>query len=286
MTVTAPELAQDTEGPSITVNFAPQAQDTAVDEDVEMDQPDNDNDAANIAKIAGQPEAPVEEAKSEEGDMDSLFGDDDETGGDGDKTILPMEVDATASVITSETVAADETVHPMTATTAPVPDVSPTKAKANRRRASTLKKADDLYSDDEAASPSQAGPVPRFATAAQPKIVRAGLPTLSPATYKDYSDDVMLVASMDGQVALHDRRVGTSRVGRLETTEKTPPWCMSVSMDADRCCGSSLVDDILSPRLAGHRMAIKSSQVDVKIPSTYGTCEKWDEAELQGHHPC
>lgn len=39
----------------------------------------------------------------------------------------------------------------------------------------------------------------------------------------------MLVTSLDGEVALHDRRVGGSLVGKLESGPKTPPWCMSVS---------------------------------------------------------
>lgn len=58
---------------------------------------------------------------------------------------------------------------------------------------------------------------------------RVGLPSLTPATYKEFSDDIMLVASLDGEVALHDRRIGSSLVGKLESGPKTPPWCMSVS---------------------------------------------------------
>lgn len=71
------------------------------------------------------------------------------------------------------------------------------------------------------------------APAARPKPVRAGLPALTPAEYKDYSEDVMLVASYDGEVALHDRRVHQSKVGKLETGEKTPPWCMSACWSSD-----------------------------------------------------
>lgn len=59
---------------------------------------------------------------------------------------------------------------------------------------------------------------------------KQGLPTLTPAMYRQFSDDVMLVSAIDGEVALHDRRVsGNTLVGRLESSEKTPPWCMSVS---------------------------------------------------------
>lgn len=58
---------------------------------------------------------------------------------------------------------------------------------------------------------------------------RVGLPPLAPETYRQFSDDVMLVASMDGEVALHDRRIESTLVGRLEGSLKSGPWCMSVS---------------------------------------------------------
>lgn len=59
---------------------------------------------------------------------------------------------------------------------------------------------------------------------------KQGLPVLTPAVYRQFSDDVMLVSAIDGEVALHDRRIsGNTLVGRLESSEKTPPWCMSVS---------------------------------------------------------
>jgi transcriptional activator SPT8 len=230
-TIAAPEIAQDADGPSITMNIAPKKGDVA-DTDIKMDETAAVKDATDDSMVIENTDGPVATPLSEEGDMNSLFGDDDEAETDEKKMVTQIEVDATASTAVPN-IKIDKPVDTVDIPSAPAPEVSPTKTKG-RRRASTLKKADDLYSDDEAASPSHAGPVPRFATAAQPKIARAGLPTLSPAQYKDYSDDVILVASMDGQVALHDRRVGSSRVGRLETTEKTPPWCMSVSFDGDR----------------------------------------------------
>ncbi|KAJ9101144.1 hypothetical protein QFC21_003362 [Naganishia friedmannii] len=52
-----------------------------------------------------------------------------------------------------------------------------------------------------------------------------GLPALTPAMYRQFSDDVMLASGIDGEVALHDRRIGgDTLVGRLESSEKTPPW--------------------------------------------------------------
>lgn len=64
----------------------------------------------------------------------------------------------------------------------------------------------------------------------------ATIPLLSPTSYKQFSDNVMLASFMDGQVMLVDRRVpssgdeGMRGVGRLSPGDKAPPWCMSVSM--------------------------------------------------------
>lgn len=57
-------------------------------------------------------------------------------------------------------------------------------------------------------------------------------PILDPQTYTAYSPDVLMVASIDGQIVLWDRRVHTpgTGVGRLWMSEKTPPWCVSVSV--------------------------------------------------------
>lgn len=55
-------------------------------------------------------------------------------------------------------------------------------------------------------------------------------PLLDPTTYATYSPDLLLTASIDGQVIVWDRRVhspGTG-VGRLWMSDKTPPWCLSV----------------------------------------------------------
>ena len=55
-------------------------------------------------------------------------------------------------------------------------------------------------------------------------------PILDPVSYATFSADVLMTASIDGQVILWDRRVHTPGrgVGRLWMGEKTPPWCMSV----------------------------------------------------------
>ncbi|EIN07302.1 WD40 repeat-like protein [Punctularia strigosozonata HHB-11173 SS5] len=74
-----------------------------------------------------------------------------------------------------------------------------------------------------------------------PAAPRSNLPTknmpaiLDPDTYASYSPDLLMTASIDGQVVLWDRRVNTTGrgVGRLWLSEKTPPWCMSACWSAD-----------------------------------------------------
>lgn len=60
-------------------------------------------------------------------------------------------------------------------------------------------------------------------------------PLLDPPAYATYSPDLLLTASIDGQVIVWDRRVhspGTG-VGRLWMSDKTPPWCLSACWSAD-----------------------------------------------------
>lgn len=59
-------------------------------------------------------------------------------------------------------------------------------------------------------------------------------PVLDPLSYSMFSSDVLMTASIDGQVMLWDRRVHTPGrgVGRLWMSEKTPPWCVSVSLSS------------------------------------------------------
>jgi len=60
------------------------------------------------------------------------------------------------------------------------------------------------------------------------------IPLLDPVTYGEFSMDILLAASIDGQVVLWDRRARNSRgVGRLEMGEKCPPWCLSACWSYD-----------------------------------------------------
>ena len=58
-------------------------------------------------------------------------------------------------------------------------------------------------------------------------------PLLDSSSYAMYSPNILMTAYIDGQVVLWDRRAQTSGkgVGRLWMSEKTPPWCLSVSRE-------------------------------------------------------
>jgi transcriptional activator SPT8 len=56
-------------------------------------------------------------------------------------------------------------------------------------------------------------------------------PLLDPVDFSSYSPELLMTAFIDGQVILWDRRASTpgKGVGRLWMSDKTPPWCLSVS---------------------------------------------------------
>ena len=86
---------------------------------------------------------------------------------------------------------------------------------------------------------------------------------LDPHTYSTYSSDVLMTASIDGQIFLWDRRVETQGkgVGRLFMSERTPPWCASV--------GSN------SPPSAQFVLSFSGMLVSERYPSLRWT-EKWN----------
>ncbi|KAH7107500.1 WD40 repeat-like protein [Auriculariales sp. MPI-PUGE-AT-0066] len=59
-----------------------------------------------------------------------------------------------------------------------------------------------------------------------------GIPPLSPHTYSDYSPDMLLTASIDGQVVIWDRRQ-RDKAGRLDMGDRCPPWCISACWSTD-----------------------------------------------------
>jgi hypothetical protein len=113
---------------------------------------------------------------------------------------------------------------------------------------------------------------------------RVGLPPLAPETYRQFSDDVMLVASMDGEVALHDKRIESTLVGKLEGSLKSGPWCMSASRLISALhpqCNRNLT--ISFRRHASRQMELRSSR-GVGMPRwTSGTSGKAEPAERPRH---
>ncbi|KAH7913716.1 WD40 repeat-like protein [Hygrophoropsis aurantiaca] len=60
-------------------------------------------------------------------------------------------------------------------------------------------------------------------------------PLFDAATCASFSSDILMIAAIDGQVMLWDKRVNTPGhgVGRLWMSEKTPPWCVSACWSTD-----------------------------------------------------
>lgn len=81
---------------------------------------------------------------------------------------------------------------------------------------------------------SQSQPQQMFQPAKGPAALapKNAPPVLDSLSYSTYSPNVIMIASIDGQIVLWDKRVNTPGrgVGRLWVSEKTPPWCVSVSI--------------------------------------------------------
>ncbi|KAF9052886.1 WD40-repeat-containing domain protein [Panaeolus papilionaceus] len=98
-------------------------------------------------------------------------------------------------------------------------------------------------------------PKPAPSSVAPPK---GAPPTLTPSTYHAFSPEILMTTFIDGQIILWDRRVQSPGrgVGRLEMTDKTPPWCLSACWSAD---GAQIYAgrrngtvDVWDVRLLGH----------------------------------
>lgn len=75
--------------------------------------------------------------------------------------------------------------------------------------------------------------LPAARAAATAPVPKNAPPLLTRNEYSSFSSNMLMIASIDGQVVLWDRRANTPQrgVGRLEMNEKTAPWCVSVSPD-------------------------------------------------------
>jgi transcriptional activator SPT8 len=93
-----------------------------------------------------------------------------------------------------------------------------------------LKPPKPQVNDSRTVTSNNAQPLGRPPPSAKPPPQGAP-PHLDPAEYSSYSPELLMTAFIDGQVILWDRRASTSGrgVGRLWMSDKTPPWCLSVS---------------------------------------------------------
>ncbi|KAL1747531.1 WD40-repeat-containing domain protein [Schizophyllum fasciatum] len=100
---------------------------------------------------------------------------------------------------------------------------------------------DPLFDDDEDQKLNTGGlAVPTAETSAPaPKHIP---PVIDGQRWITFSPDILMTASIDGQIVLWDKRVkepghdpfhGWHGVGRLYMSEKTRPWCMSAAWSAD-----------------------------------------------------
>jgi transcriptional activator SPT8 len=171
-----------------------------------------------------------------------------------------MAPDATQSNSRSEPASA---TVPAKHTTAPSPDPEPQSSLPAQNTQQDADAKSDISSnslfDDEdadgepddhdltrnahqpAARPAQ--PTLSIPTSAPQPVQRSLIPPknapplLDPPAYATFSSDILMTASIDGQVILWDKRVSSSGgvngrggggVGRLWMSDKTPPWCLSV----------------------------------------------------------
>lgn len=162
------------------------------------------------------------------------------------------------------------------------PDVKPEgpKQREDRDDAKSEASYDPLFDEPDEQDADGEAPKPLTAQkslATGSKILSnpRGPPTLDSNAYSMFSQDVLMTASVDGAVVLWDRRVNTpgKGVGRLEMSNKTPPWCVSVRVALRQVHCSSLrrsPNAYLLRRRAGPQTAGKFTRVDVIAPSTSG----------------
>ena len=177
----------------------------------------------------------------------------------------------------------DESVHggeaPASATTASAPAAP--GAIQNGNYANTLQ----LHMPGSTQPPTPSG----NQQAPQPPAPKKEVPILDPVTYADYSPDIFMTASIDGQVTLWDRRATPGRgVGRLEGNEKSPPWCVSVCMLCVRHM-IALPDRNPPPgifdRHVGPQMALRYMQAGEMERLMYGMSANTDQ-DLGKASPC
>lgn len=113
-------------------------------------------------------------------------------------------------------------------------------------------------SASQPALPSRQSQRQAFGAGAAAPAPKNAPPVLDSLSYSMFSPDVLMTASIDGQVMLWDRRLHTPGrgVGRLWMSEKTPPWCVSVSRSPS--CTKRLNIEEHIRRLVGAQTAHRS----------------------------
>lgn len=110
-------------------------------------------------------------------------------------------------------------------------------------------------------------------------------PLLSSDNSATFSPDILMIAAIDGQIMLWDKRVSTpgKGVGRMWMSEKTPPWCVSVRAGVE--CGVRDNFDRLD-RHVGLQTEHRSMQVDVMERWMCGMFVCWDVPGLLARLDC
>lgn len=263
-TSTSP-LPENGDGPSISVNVGPDF--------FTADQKTEDGAAANgttPGEPAAAPEADVTMADGDadaegEGDdaksaasYDPLFDDDDAEGEEESKAGDVTMADALAGSIVPAVSTPTPTVKPPSGLGLALPGGTPKASPGLALPGSTTTKATSppTANGSSAPTPHLFGAA-ASAQASSSRAASASIPLLSPADYRQFSNDILLTSSMDGQVTLIDRRVPSSEggeqtgVGRLMPGEKAPPWCMSVSAAAMASTAANLPGDVARRRKPG-----------------------------------
>jgi len=205
VTVTVPEA-------TVNVNVGPDFfkadRENGGADSVKEEQKDGDGDA-KMADADGEADADADGEADDGASLGSLFDDDAEGEDEGDVTMT------------------EPTPAPSLAVPTPAPAPAPAPAPL-LALPGTSKPTPPTPTVSTPTKPAKTFPTP--AVIPPKPAPSGGMPILSPTEFRGMSNDVLLTASMNGQVTLVDRRVGGA-IGRLQPGEKAPPWCMSVSLE-------------------------------------------------------
>jgi transcriptional activator SPT8 len=203
----------------------PKSTDTGADTEKPPDSAATITDAGNEVNGKAEGEADGDVAMSDApSPFDPLFDDEDADG----ETVIPS-----GEVTMAGTPAINDMVPPSPAKPKPGSGLALPGSKPIKQEAPVSAVPSSAPSGSSTPLFNMPQPV-----ASSSKTAAANIPILSPADFRAFSDDIFLTSSMDGQVVLIDRRVpdyggSNGGVGRLQPSEKAPPWCMSACWSGD-----------------------------------------------------